>query len=202
MGHTLLGGGSPLNKFKEIDKHLSRNSRTVHVDLLGDDERGDGSLGKPFATIKRALQDAVGTTRRLTIDLSAGVHSLSGKTAFSNVFVAIVGDGVIEFNSLGNSPFYCNSSELSILCGITDISTENYSTFCNLDLNSSLLIEGGSLVLSRCTSALISNGYGCNSALLLQSNISSANAIQTSKENGNTQSLSVFNVSMTLTNVN
>ena len=94
MGQTLLGGGSPLNKFKAIDAHLSRNSRTVYVERSGDDIKGDGTAGRPFASVERAFKEATGTTDLLAITLGDGEHHWdSERMHVFNVVVSIGGTG-------------------------------------------------------------------------------------------------------------
>lgn len=95
MGHTLLGGGSPLNKFKEINAHLSRNSRTVYVELDGDDVNGDGSIEKPFLSIAQALTQLTGTTRGLTVSIGQGVHNYPHLKLF-NATINITGLGTLN----------------------------------------------------------------------------------------------------------
>lgn len=61
-----------------IDRHneetdIESAARTIYVETTGDDVTGDGSVGSPFATILRALQD-IGTyvNASMTIEIGAG----------------------------------------------------------------------------------------------------------------------------------
>lgn len=112
MGNTVLGGGSPLNKFKEIQKHLSRNKRTVYVGVNGDDVLGDGSIESPYSTFDRAMADAVGTTLMLTISLGDGEHSTGeSRLRIDGVVVGVIGSGSLRLvgNAYGHHAFIENA---------------------------------------------------------------------------------------------
>lgn len=116
MGQTLLGGGSPLNKFKEIETHLSRNSRTVYVELDGDDAKGDGSQSRPFSSVKQALLLLTGTTKQLNINLSAGKHVVE-HDVFHKVLGTCVMTGSGALSVIGDAPMYVENAYLYIECG-------------------------------------------------------------------------------------
>lgn len=99
--NTILGGGSQLNKLSKISEHLNRNSRTVFVELTGDDVAGDGTEGKPFATVARAQQELTGTTAHLIVFIGAGVHNVS------HVYLV---NGILEINGAGTLNMTGNGS--------------------------------------------------------------------------------------------
>ena len=117
MNTTMLGGGSPLNKFKEIDVHLSRASATVHVELDGSDSNGDGSVARPFSTFERALSAHVGTTDILTIELGDGDHELPSKSlVVSRGKVDVTGTGRLVAHEGSHAHVSVDNGFLYIRC--------------------------------------------------------------------------------------
>lgn len=52
-------------------------TRTIYVTTTGDDNTGDGSIGTPFLTLQRALQDVknyINVDEIITIDISGGIN--------------------------------------------------------------------------------------------------------------------------------
>lgn len=201
MNTTMLGGGSPLNKFKAIDKHLSRNSRTVHVERSGDNIKGNGSSAKPYATLERALKDAAGTTSILKIDLGAGAHVLNGQTSINSVNVHIVGDGAIELDSKGEYAFLLTNAMLTTEVNINDVSSRSYKALAVLDAGSIFAVRARKITLVNCFFQMFINGIGHNGFLVANSTITSSRAIKKVAVSVNSAPVSEYVVNATLTNL-
>lgn len=201
MNDTYLGGGSPLNKFSQINEHLTRNSRTVYVEADGNDIKGDGSQVRPFNTIKRALSEAVGTTSILTISLGEGSHALTGKTTINSVNVTFIGEGMIDLDSAGEFPFSLINSMVTTHVNINDVSTGTYSSLAVLDAGSIFAIRAGVVSLVSCTYQLFLNGTGHNGYLIASSTVQSNRAIVKAAANTNSAAMSDYIAGATLTNI-
>lgn len=204
MGQTLLGGGSPLNKFKEIDAHLSRNYRTVYVELSGDDAKGDGSQGRPFKTIERALLEKVGTTLSLEIVIGDGVHDINYAFGVTHGTVKITGTGSVRFGVKETEP---RSSLVNVsTSGIfwldvpaQEVAQASVSKMFAVSGNGRILLWGATLVLNNVTYGVVSSSWGQNTFYVQGCHITSAHAIQ--KTAGVTTDLSVYESSATYTNI-
>ncbi|KPL08396.1 hypothetical protein AMJ86_00790 [bacterium SM23_57] len=80
--YQLIGGLADIN-FVEwiISAGREEVSRTIYVATTGNDTTGDGSVGNPFLTIFRALQDLQPTIYGCTITISLGTGTFDFTTA-------------------------------------------------------------------------------------------------------------------------
>ena len=140
MPNTILGGGSRLNKLKKIEQALSRNERTVYVELTGNDISGDGSVGKPFGTVARAIDEMTGTTRTLEVNLGVGIHDLT-KLHISNGILNITGVGTLNIIGLGVvNLLNVDNGYLAIACAELTSNTQANSVF-GLGLNGTIYLS-------------------------------------------------------------
>ena len=104
-----------------------KNNVTVYVsDKLGDDVNGDGSLAKPFKTIKKALNYGYSQSSVLFIHVLEGIYSGEGNTNIelsSTVSVTITGAGVNKTILCGNQ----TDDFFTIAKGSNIITIENMS---------------------------------------------------------------------------
>ena len=202
MGHTLLGGGSPLNKFKEIEAHLSRNSRTVYVELDGDDVKGDGSIGKPFKTIGKAISLAVGTTKFLTVSLGDGVHSC-GAVVVLFAYIKFEGTGSIEISQESGVLFSAQASgAIFIGVDVVDVSASRYTAAFNMSGDGLILVRSGAVVEISKAINMAYSGHGHNSLYVAVASIVSTVAIPKIGVSVNSEPLSLTEISATYTNIN
>jgi len=203
MNQTLLGGGSPLNKLKQIETHLSRNARTVYVELDGNDVKADGSVTKPFATVARALLEKVGTTHELTIMLGVGSHSTDKVVCYGGR-VNFKGEGKLSFaisetSLIGASDF----GIVAIYVDVIDEQSPAYSAAFSFAGGGQILIYNNNVTLVNASDSLFYNGHGQNAAFLSGSVITSSKSIL--KHAGgvaNTEPLSFIETGVTYSNIN
>jgi len=204
MSLTILGGGSPLNKLAKIETHLSRNSRTVYVELDGDDVKGDGSQERPFKTIERAMLEKVGTTLSLTIVIGDGVHDINYFFQISFGAVKITGLGSVRFGVKEMEP---RSSLVSVsTSGVfwldvaaTESANATVTKMFAVSGNGRVMLWGESLTLNNVTASVISSSWGQNTFYVQGCHITSANPI--SKIMGVISDLATYEASASYTNI-
>ena len=196
MGNTIFGGGSALNKLKVIEQHLTRNSRTVYVDVDGNDDN-DGSKLSPFATIARAMDEHAGTTAELTIYLENGVHDVFdfkldiGRLIFD-------GNGSLRLNSSGNYLLFLNGGDLFIYCDLV-VPTHSYYGFLLFQGASTILIKGASATVA--SSNFVVSAWGVSAVFFIDCNFSSLNPIVKFNDAQHSGEISFRELNTTYTNI-
>lgn len=191
--------GSDANKFETVALHLSRKERTVHVELTGSDENGDGSRDKPFATFARALSEATGTTRILTITLGDGEHDTNSITVSGHMLI-VNGTGSLRINA---TTYYLAAmlryGYIYFDVNVIDVSQEAYTVAFSVYEHAQ--IQTRKDVTLTNAGALILSSQGQNSCYFINGNISSVNAISKIATTTNTEPLSVKETSVTYNNI-
>jgi hypothetical protein len=197
---SILGAGSPLNKFELIDIELSRNSKTVYVDLTGNDLTGDGSLTKPFKTIERALQEATGVIAMLDISLADGEHTMSFLT-FTGVDFSFTGTGSINFIAGGTYNFIVERARVEFNVPVTDTASTNDYPIAFAVTENGVLVFRNDVDLTRCTGSLLFSGHGQNAYYASHAGVTSVNAISKVAATTNSEPVSIQDVVSTYTNI-
>ena len=197
---TLLGGGSPLNKFKETEKHLNRSLRTVFVDLQGDDVRGDGTIERPFSTVERALKEGVGTARTLKVMLNDGDHE-SSLISVTDSVVVFDGTGRLKMTAAQELLFYLNGAKLYIDVDVIDVSPVSYAAAVYMTSGCNLLVRGCTLALTQAKN-FITNHSGQNNFYAGRCTITSTSSIPKVKGgSANSEPVAINGVAATYTNL-
>jgi len=203
MSITILGGGSQLNKLSKISEHLNRNSRTVYVELTGNDVTGDGSVGNPFTTVASALLELTGTTRVLTIELGAGDHTAAPINVLGGK-VTLKGLGRLKIDPAGGHLISgSNGATVSVAVDVVDMSSAAYPWAFIMEASSTLLIGYGKAVTIDLVNAdaFMANGYGQNAYSGSMSTITSTALIPKFAAGINSEPLAVKEYAMTYTNL-
>ena len=204
MPNTILGGGSRLNKLKKIEEALSRTSRTVYVELTGNDISGDGSESKPFASVERALSEQTGTTIILDVVLGNGVHDIKNFFEVSHGQVKIMGTGSLR---LGTGVVVPCSSLISVSTSgvfwinvpVVEQAGAAITQLFALSGNGRVMIWSSTLTLNNVTGSLVGCSWGQNTFYIMGCSVTSVNAI--TKIGGITADLSVYEQTTSYTNI-
>jgi hypothetical protein len=158
---SILGMGSPLNKFEAIDIELNRNSKTVYVDLGGNDVTGDGSQDKPFKTVARAINEETGTISYLAVWLNDGSHVVKN-IALTRKNILITGTGALSLTT-DNGNYLWLAERSSVVIDV-DVNDEDQLTdvhsFANLEGDSSILFRDGKATMTKVVGRLVYYSYG------------------------------------------
>lgn len=199
MSNTILGGGSRLNKLNKLAEHLERSWRTVYVDLAGNDVSGDGTLSKPFATVARALQEGVGTTRTLTVSLNAGDHATSTIKLEDNA-VIFAGAGRLSMTASEGLLFHLSSARLIVDVDVIDVSTASYSAALYLTSGSKVQLRDNVVSLTRAQGLFI-NHSGQNSYYGGSNTVTSTGSIPKIVGSANSEPVALCEAGVTYTNI-
>ena len=110
-----------INGTVKVALNALKDNVTIYVsDKLGDDVNGDGSLDKPFKTIKKALNYGYSQSTTLFVHILEGIYSGEGNTNIglsSTVSVTITGAGVNKTILCGNqiNDFFTVSAGTNII---------------------------------------------------------------------------------------